>query len=70
MPRTGEREVSQQYTVITLTPADTLLPVYKVLVQEAVDNLAEWCIGEEPQNLKTAIKMLRVLELYSADVEP
>ena len=59
--------MSQQYTVITLTPADTLLPVYKVLVQEALDNLAEWCIGEEPENLKTAIKMLRVLELYSAE---
>jgi hypothetical protein len=38
-----------------------------VLVQEAVDNIAEWCIGEEPENLKTAIKMLRVLQLYSAE---
>ena len=59
--------MNPEYTVITFTPSPKLLPVYKVLVQEAVDNLAEWCIGEEPENLKQAIKMLRVLELYSAE---
>jgi hypothetical protein len=63
MPRTGEREV------IAFTPPKDFLEVYKALVDDALANLDEWCVSEEPENLRLAIKSLKVLQLYSAEGE-
>ena len=55
--------------MIAFTPPKDFLEVYKALVDDALANLDEWCVSEEPENLRLAIKSLKVLQLYSAEGE-
>ena len=56
--------------VITFKPDGQVHPVHKELIAQALDNLNEWLVSEEPENLKHTLRCLKVLQLYSADMEP
>lgn len=53
-------------TTIDLKGTD-LPEVHKALITSAMDNLAEFCLSEEPANLDEAIRCLRVLRFYISE---